>query len=55
MRLSMAADLASPVSNSADRGLDERGVAVGPRAAHDLGGPVGFVAATAVANSMARP
>jgi hypothetical protein len=83
VRLSMAADLASPISNASDRGLDfinadytiylgrdprgeyigiqpyghvsERGVAVGQCVVHDLQGPVGFVATTAVANSMARP
>jgi hypothetical protein len=83
VRLSMAADLASPVSNASDRGLDfinadytiylgrdphgeyigiepyghvsDRGVAVGQCVVHDLQGPVGFVATTAVANSMARP
>jgi Thioesterase-like superfamily len=83
VRLSMAADLASPVSNASDRGLDfinadytiylgrdpqgeyvgiqpyghvsERGVAVGQCVVHDLQGAVGFVATTAVANSMARP
>ena len=83
VRLSMAADLASPISNASDRGLDfinadytiylgrdpqgeyigiqpyghvsERGVAVGQCVVHDLAGPVGFVATTAVANAMARP
>ena len=83
VRLSMAADLASPVANASDRGLDfinadytiylgrdpvgeyigiqpyghvsERGVAVGQCVVHDLAGPVGFVATTAVANAMARP
>jgi hypothetical protein len=83
VRLSMAADLASPVSNASDRGLDfinadytiylgrdpqgeyigiqpyghvsDRGVAVGQCVVHDLAGPVGFVATTAVANAMARP
>jgi hypothetical protein len=82
VRLSMAADLASPVSNASDRGLDfinadytiylgrdpvgeyigiqpyghvsERGVAVGQCVVHDLAGPAGFVATTAVANVMAR-
>jgi hypothetical protein len=85
LRLSMAADLASPVSfASGDRGLNfinadytiylgreprgeyigiqpyghvsDRGVAVGQTVVHDLDGPVGFVATTAVANAaMGRP
>jgi hypothetical protein len=85
LRLSMAADLASPVSfASGDRGLSfinadytvylgreprgeyigiqpyghvsDRGVAVGQTVVHDLDGPVGFVATTAVANAaMGRP
>jgi CBS domain-containing protein len=81
-RLSIAADLASPVSNSSSRGLqfinadytiyvgrqpvDEYigiepyghvsvdGVAVGQCVVHDVTGPCGFIATTAVANSMAR-
>jgi hypothetical protein len=85
LRLSMAADLASPVSLASDRGLNfinadytiylgreprgeyigiqpyghvsDRGVAVGQCVVHDLDGPVGFVATTAVANAAmaARP
>jgi hypothetical protein len=35
--------------------ISERGVAVGQCVAHDLDGPVGFVATTAVANSMPGP
>jgi hypothetical protein len=77
-RLGMAADLASPQTNSSDRGLpfinadytlylgrepqgeylgiqpyghiSERGVGVGEAVAHDVAGPLGFIATTVVAN-----
>jgi Thioesterase-like superfamily len=79
VRLAMAADLASPHTNSSDRGLhfinadytvylgrvpqgeyvgiqphghiSDRGVGVGQAVAHDVAGPVGFIATAAVANS----
>ena len=78
VRVAMAADLASPQTNSSDRGLpfinadytvylgrepqgeylgiqpyghiSERGVAAGEAVAHDVAGPLGFIATTAVAN-----
>ena len=79
VRVAMAADLASPQTNSSDRGLpfinadytmylgrepqgeylgiqpyghiSERGVSAGEAVAHDVAGPLGFIATTAVANT----